>query len=143
MLGPIDYIVLGFEGNNFNGSILAELRKAVENKTIRVIDLVFVMKDEDGNLLMGELEEQEDEIKAELAVFELDDDMSLVANSDIEKVASSMENNTAAAILVIEHLWALGLKKAIADAGGFLITDGRIHQDDVAAALEELDTLEV
>jgi hypothetical protein len=63
MLGPIDYIVVGFKGNNFDGSVLEEISKAVESEVIRVVDLLFVIKDEDGTVTMAEIEDQEDDLK--------------------------------------------------------------------------------
>lgn len=139
MLGPIDYVVLGFQGNNFDGSIMAELAKAVENGTIRVIDLVFIIKDKDGNVVGGEFEDQSDDLKNAMSGLKLSNDMPLFTESDIEKVAVDIPNDTAAGVLVIEHLWAVGLKEAIGKANGFLIADGRIHPDAVEAALADLE----
>ena len=139
MLGPIDYIAVSFAGNHFDGSIVDELGKAVENGTIRVIDLVFIVKDKDGAVAAGEFEDQSDDIKNALAKLGVGNDMPLFAESDIEKIAADMEPDTAAGVLVIEHLWAKGLKQALIDAEGTLIAEGRIHPDNVAAALEELE----
>jgi len=58
MLGPIDYIAVGFEGNNFDGSILSELSKAVDSGVIRLVDLVFIIKDTDGTITVAEIEDQ-------------------------------------------------------------------------------------
>lgn len=142
MLGPVDYVVVGFKGNNFDGSILDELTKAAKNKTIRIIDLLFVMKDKDGEVIEGEFSQQSDELKKTFGELEFNDDMPLLTVEDVEKIGKKMENDTAAGILVIEHLWAKGLKKALIDAGGFLIDDGRIHDDKLLAALEDIKTLE-
>jgi hypothetical protein len=139
MLGPIDYVVVGFKGNNFDGSVVSELSNAVRQGIIRVIDLVFIMKDENDNVLAGEYEDQPAEIKDVFDDIEYKGEMPLFTESDIAKVAQNMPNDTAAGVLVIEHLWAKGLKKALIDAGGTLIADGRIHPDAVAAAVEDLD----
>jgi hypothetical protein len=53
MLGPIDFIAVGFKGNNFDGSVLEELAKAVDSGAIRVVDLLFIIKDADGNVAMA------------------------------------------------------------------------------------------
>ncbi len=140
MLGPVDYIVVGFKGNNFDGSIIEEIVKASKNGTIRVIDLLFIMKDKDGNVVEGEFSEQHDETKASFGELEFNDDMPLLTVDDAAKIGEQMENDTAAGILVIEHLWAKGLKKAMIDAGGYLIADGRIHDEKVTAALEDIQT---
>jgi hypothetical protein len=139
MIGPVDYVVLGFKGNNFDGSIMEELTSAVKKNIIRVLDLVFIMKDKDGTIAETEYIDQSEDLKATFGDFQLEDDTPLLTDSDIEKIGSEMENDTAAGILVVEHLWAKGLKKAIGDAGGFLIDDGRIHPEAVEAAIKELE----
>lgn len=138
MLGPIDFIVVGFKGNNFDGSILTELGKAVDSGAIRVVDLLFVIKDADGNIIGAEVQDQSEELKAAAKVFALEDSMQLLTEDDMKKVAESMEADTSAGVLVIEHLWAKGLKKALIDAGGILLDEGRIHSDVVMAALEDV-----
>lgn len=140
-MGPVDYVVLGFKGNAFDGSILDELSAAVKNHIIRVIDLLFIMKDKDGNVLEGEYADQSDELKETFGDFEYDTDLPLFTESDVKKIGQQMDNDTAAGVLVVEHVWAKGLKNAIADAGGFLIADGRIHPDTVEAAVEDLEKI--
>ena len=139
MLGPIDYIVVGFRGNNFDGSILDELSAAVKSGVIRVIDLVFVVKGEDGSVIGGEFEDQPDELKEMLSEIRDRETQPMLSEEDIEQIAEKMDNDTAAGILVIEHLWAKGLKRAIIDAGGELIDEGRIHPEIVAGVVEELE----
>ncbi len=143
MLGPIDYIVVSFEGNNFDGSVLSELHKAVDSGVIRVVDLIFVIKDADGNFAAAEIEDQHEELKEAVKVFELDEELQLLSEGDVEKVAASMKNNTSAGVLVIEQLWAKGLKKALIDAGATLIDEGRIHPEVVEAAVEDLAQVNV
>lgn len=126
MRGPIDYIILGFEGNNFKGEILEELGNAIDNGTIKVLALVLVSKDSEGNVVVVEADQNEAVI-AFIDKLELDN--SIVVDDDIEEVGEILENNTSAGFLVLEHLWAVGLKKAIAEAGGFLVADGRIHPE--------------
>jgi hypothetical protein len=138
MLGPIDYIAIGFEGNNFDGSILSELSKAVDNKTIRVVDLLFVVKDADGNVGAAEIEDQSDDLVELLEALGTDKSMPLLTEQDIDKVGELMDINTSAGVLIIEHLWAKGLKGALLDAGGILIAEGRIHPETVNAATQEL-----
>ena len=139
MLGPIDYIEVCFEGNNFDGSILAELSKAVESGAIRVVDLVFITKDTEGNASATELEDQSEELKNIVKLYDIHDDAPMLSSDDVDALADIMENNTSAAVLVIEHLWAKGLKKAVLDAGGMLIAEGRISTEDVDAVMEEIE----
>jgi rRNA maturation endonuclease Nob1 len=139
MLGPIDYIVVGFVGNNFDGSVLEELKKAAENGIIRVVDLLFVIKDEDGNVTMAEIEDQHEELKEVAKAIGHEGDLPLLSEDDVEKLGAKMDNDTSAGVLVIEHLWAKGLKTALIDAGAFLIDEGRIHPDTIAVAIEAIE----
>lgn len=141
MLGPIDYIAVGFDGNNFDGSILSELVSAADSGAIRVVDLLFVIKDADGNVAMAEIEDQHEELKEVAKAIGHEGNLPLLSEEDVEKLGASMSNDTSAGILVIEHLWAKGLKKALQDAGAVLLDEGRIHDDTVTAAMEELETL--
>jgi len=141
MLGPIDYIVVGFTGNNFDGSIMKELQMAADKGVIRVVDLLFVIKNEKGEVNVAEVMDQSDEIKELAKSIGMDPDLPLLTEEDTQKLGAKMDNNTAAGILVIEQLWAKGLKKALLDAGGQLIDEGRVHPDQVQAAVDELQTV--
>jgi hypothetical protein len=141
MLGPIDYIVVGFNGNNFDGSIISELAKATDSGAIRVVDLVFIIKDIDGNFAIAELSDQHEELKEVVNTVGFDDNLPLLTESDLEKISESMDNDTSAGVLVIEHLWAKGLKTALINAGGVLLDEGRIHPDNVVAAVEEIEQI--
>ena len=141
MLGPIDYITVGFEGNNFDGSILAELLKAVDSGAIRLVDLIFVIKDANGTVAVAEIEDQYDELKDIVAQSGVSGDLPLITEQDINKLGALMDDDTSAGLLVIEQLWAKGLKRALADAGGVLLAEGRIHPDTIAEAVEEIESM--
>lgn len=128
MRGPIDYIIVGFEGNNFDGSILKELEKVVKDGTIAVLDLGLIVKNDKGEVASIELG---DSSVAEF-VQEQNLESGLISADDVAEVGELLENNTAAGLLVVEQLWAKGLKKAIINAGGVLVADGRIHPDAMA-----------
>jgi hypothetical protein len=134
MLGPIDYIAVSFKGNNFDGSILEALSKAAKNGTIRIVDLLFVIKDEDGAITMAEVEDQHDELKEVAKILGHKGDMPMLSEDDVEKIGKLMENNTSAGILVIEQLWAKDLKKALIDANAELLDEGRIHPEKAEEA---------
>lgn len=142
MLGPIDFMVLGFDGNNFDGSVLAELEKVSADGTIRVVDLLFVMKDSEGDVVLAEIRDQPDELKDILAKLGFNDDLPLLTEDDMLDIGKSLEKDTSAGVLVIEHLWAKGLKKSLVDAGAILLNEGRIHPDVVGELLEEIEALE-
>lgn len=139
MLGPIDYIVVGFKGNNFDGSILEELKKAAESGAIRVVDLLFVIKDADGSVTMAEIEDQHEELKEVAKALGHEGDLPLLSEEDVEKLGAKMDNDTSAGVLVIEHLWAKGLKEALIKADAILIDEGRIHPDTVAVAVAAIE----
>lgn len=143
MLGPIDYIVVSFKGNNFDGSILEELAKVTASGTIRVVDLLFIIKDANGEVLMAEIEDQSDELKEVAKAVGHVGDLPLLTENDVQKLGNAMANDTSAGVLVIEQLWAIGLKKALLDAGAELIDEGRIHPDTIATAVADLEEAKV
>ena len=128
MRGPIDYIVVSFDGNQFKGEILNELEKAVSAGTISVLALSLVTKDADGSVMAINLDEGGISFAISQALHN-----ELIDDKDIAEVGELLEPNTAAGLLIVEHTWAIGLKQAITNANGRLVTDGRIHPD---AALE-------
>jgi hypothetical protein len=129
MRGPIDFIVVGFEGNNFKGEILKELNTAVSNGVIAVLALGLVIKDEDGTVTTI-LENENELIMSVAQDWKLDN--SMISEDDTAEVGDLLENNTSAGLLIVEHLWAKPLKQAIINANGVLVADGRIHPDAVA-----------
>ncbi len=133
MRGPIDYLIVGFDGNKFTGEILKELQTASDAGIISVLALALVSKDENGVVTTVALDEDTLEVTSSFGL-----DNTLVSDDDINEVGDVLENNTSAGLLVVEQLWAKGLKQAIVNAGGFLIADGRIHPE----AAEELSNEE-
>lgn len=130
MRGPIDFLIVEFPGNNFKGEVLRELNQAVEAGTIAVLDLQLITKDEHGHISSAEITEASAGAFGELAGTMAPS--SLIAPDDVAEVADVMDNNSSAGLLIIEHLWAKGLKQAIINADGMLVADGRIHPDAYA-----------
>lgn len=126
--GPIDFIVVGFKGNKFDGSILRELGDAVNKGLIKLIGLSVIGKDSNGDITTLDVSEINDESIKELTSSALMD-KDIIEQDDINEVSELLENNTAAGLLIIEHVWAKPLKQAITNAKGYLIADGRIHPD--------------
>lgn len=131
MRGPIDYIVVGFEGNKFDGSIMKALGDAIDSGAIGLIDLAFVTKDSEGNLTKLNIADLGDAYIVDLAA-KYKQGKDYVSEDDITEVGDLLQNNTSAGLLVVEQLWAKPLKKAIIDANGVLIAEGRIHPDAAA-----------
>lgn len=134
MRGPIDYIVVSFSGNKFEGNIIKALEEASNNGTIDVLALALLSKDEEGNVTTLDAVNLGEEFVIEFSKIIKADD-NIVTQDDIDEVGEMLENNTSAGLLVVEQLWAKPLKQAIQEANGTLIAEGRIHPD----AAKELD----
>lgn len=135
--GPIDFIALEFKGNNFKGEIIPALRDLIVSKTIRVIDLVIVLKDEQGNVEVAELQQLSPDI---IAIFDpLDKEVNeMIKVEDAKLVGQNMENNSTAAVMLFENLWAVKFKEAVLNADGRLLMQLRIPHQVVLEALEDL-----
>jgi Family of unknown function (DUF6325) len=137
-LGPVGYIVVGFPADkaNFSGAMADELKKLLENGTVRVLDLLMVRRAEDGTVAVAELRDHDDSEVGELRSLEAD--LSLVlAFEDVERVGADLEPGSAAAVLVWENAWAGPLASSIRHSGGELIAMGHIPTQALLAAAEE------
>jgi uncharacterized membrane protein len=133
-LGPVEILLVGFPGNKFTGEIAPALQELVDSGTIRIIDLVFVAKDADGNAVGIELETLDDEPRGnfESLITELE---GLIAEEDIEDLAESLEPNSSAAILLFEHTWATRFRDAVAGSGGELVARIPIPAEAIAEVM--------
>ncbi len=131
MRGPIDYVIVGFEGNKFNGNILKAIAEAIDKGIIGLVALALIVKDKDGNVKKVDIADLGDEYAVSF-VEKYKSDSELVSGDDIDEMADLLEKDTAAGLLVVEQLWAIPLKRAIIEANGVLVADGRIHPDAVA-----------
>lgn len=129
MHGPIDYIIVGFEGNKFDGSILSALGDALDQGVIALVSLAVVSKDTEGNVTSLDINSFEDDYIVEFTKKYTATDNDQVNQDDIDEIADLIENNCTAGLLVVEHLWAKPLKKALIDANGVLLAEGRIHPE--------------
>ncbi len=130
-LGPVELLFVEFPGNQFTGEIIPALRDLIDQGTVRILDLVFVAKDADGNAVGIELEELSSESKD--AYSELVDELeSLIAEEDVEDLAQALEPNSSAAILLFEHTWAIPFRDAIAHSGGQLLARLPITEEALA-----------
>lgn len=154
-IGPVQLIVLGFNHPEFHGEIIAELERLRESDTVRVIDALAVYKDADGEIGVEHLSNLSKEEAIELGTkigaligLGIEGEAGLEAGaaagaaaagngahvfSDEEAwdVLEEIPNDSAAALLLIEHHWAVPLRDAIARAGGFRISDGFISPLDL------------
>ena len=158
-IGPVQLIVLGFSHPNFHGEIIAELERLRENDMVRVIDSLAVYKDADGELEVEHLSNLSEREAIEYGTkigaliglgIEGEDGIEAGAVAGAEEVAAAggvnvfteeegwdvledIPNDSAAALLLIEHHWAVPLRDAIMRAGGFRISDGFISPLDLVA----------
>ena len=172
-MGPVQLIVLGFEHPEFHGEIVAELERLKESDTVRVIDALAVHKDADGGIEVAHLSNLSKEEAVELgskvgALIGLGiegeegveagamagaeaaaDGMQVFSDEQAWDVLEDIPNDSAAALILLEHHWAVPLRDAIDRAGGFRISDGFISPFDLvaiglvsAAEAEQLHALE-
>ena len=156
-IGPVQLIVLGFRQPNFHGEIIAELERLKESGTVRVIDSLAVYKDADGELEVEHLsnlsEDEAIEVGTKIGALiglgiEGEEGMEAGAIAGAEETAAEggvhvfteqegwdiledIPNDSAAALILLEHHWAVPLRDAIARAGGFRLSDGFISPLDL------------
>ncbi len=134
-LGPVDWIVVEFPEPNFTGEVAPILKDLVDRELIRVLDLVFLSRDEDGGYEVFEASDMEDSDIGELRAFETELAM-LLSEQDVTDLVETIEPGSSAAVLVWENLWAAPFGSAVRRAGGQLAASGRIPVQAVIAAVE-------
>jgi len=137
-LGPMEYIVIGFDGNRFDGSIAREIEKVVDKKIIRLVDVVFVARDAAGEPVVLEVDNKDDPRFASFAPL-LADRMGLFTPEDLAQIAETLPLNTSGLALLFEHRWAEDLKDALAAAGGFLVDRVVIPPEVLAEVSAEIE----
>ena len=140
-IGPVQLIVLGFEHPEFHGEIIAELERLKESDTVRVIDALAVHKDAEGEIEVAHLSNLSKDEAIELgskvgALIGLGaeaaaDGVSAFSDEEAWDILEEIPNDSAAALVLLEHHWAVPLRDAIARAGGFRISDGFISPLDL------------
>lgn len=133
-MGPIDYLLVEWPGRQPHGQLAPQLADLVDRGLIRILDLAFIAKGEDGSVAGVELADLGGEV-AELATFE-GAASGLLSDEDIEQAGGVLEPGTSAALLVYENTWAAPFATAVRRSGGQLVASGRIPVEDVLAALD-------
>ncbi|MBK3626554.1 DUF1269 domain-containing protein [Streptomyces sp. MBT49] len=137
-MGPIDYLVVEFPGNRMTGEGFPLLVDLVDRGLIRILDLLFVRKDEDGSVVGMEIADLTGDGALDLAVFE-GASSGLLGQDDIAEAGGALEPGNSAAILVYENLWAAPFAAALRRGGAQLVASGRIPVPAVLAALDDTD----
>jgi Family of unknown function (DUF6325) len=132
-IGPVDYMIVAFPGSQFRGEIAPALGKLVDSGTIRIIDLTFVTKSEDGDVVALELMELDPDVREGLEKLGVEVG-GLFNEDDLEAAGEELEPGSSAALLVWENVWAREVAQAIRDAGGELLDFDRLPHDVVQAA---------
>jgi uncharacterized membrane protein len=128
--GPVDYLLIRFPGNKFTGKIAPELARLQKEGIVRVIDLVFMIKDENGKLAILEATNLGGEVGA--AFNELTKDTyDWFSEGDIEAIAASLPNNSSAGLLLFENVWATQFKEYLLEANAELIDFQRIAPETI------------
>ena len=170
-IGPVQLIVLGFDQPDFHGEIIAELQRLHDEQTVRVIDALAVHKDADGEIEVQHLSNltRDEAIEVGSVIGALiglgiegeegaeagallgaeaaaEDGVQVFSDEEAWDVLEEIPNDSAAALVLLEHQWAVPLRDAVAAAGGFRISDGFISPLDLVAvglvSAEEAEALE-
>jgi hypothetical protein len=140
-VGPIDYLALEVPSGNLTGEGMRVLVDLVDRGIIRILDLRFATKAEDGTLTAVALTDLDGDGILDLAVFE-GVESGLLGEDDLEDAVSLIEPGSAVALIVYENTWAGPFVSAMRGAGAEVIASGRIPADDVVAALDALEAAE-
>ena len=136
-MGPVDYIVIEWPGRQPTGEAAPIVADLVERGIIRVLDLAFITKAEDGTVAALEIEDL-GEVSESFKLFE-GASSGLVGDDDVQEAAKALEPGTSAALLIFENRWAAPFATAIRRSGGQLVANGRIPIQAVLAALEAVE----
>jgi hypothetical protein len=132
-LGPIELLVVKFPGSQFSGEIAPALTDLVESGTIRVIDILFVHKSQDGEVTVLEINDLDDD---DFSHFDpvVEDLTGMLTPDDARQLSAGLENNSAGAIMLFENTWATRFRDAMVHANGQLMLSERIPR----AVIDEL-----
>lgn len=134
-LGTIDYVVIEFPGNRFNGALGTALIDLVRQGLVRIIDLVFIHKADDGTVTAVAFEDADPEDCGELSGLERDVP-GLLSDEDVEAAAAALDPGSSAGLIVWENVWAAPFAHAVRQSGGQLVASGRIPLDEILEAIE-------
>ena len=135
MMGPVEYLIVEFPGNQFKGEIVSALNELISNGTIRILDLIFIRKDADGSVTWNELSALPVE---EASLFNVlgTEFHDLMTEEDFIFAAEMLQPDSSAGVLLFEHAWATRLRDAIVNAKGRVVDNASIPAAAVEAAME-------
>jgi uncharacterized membrane protein len=137
IMGPVDYLMVRLPGSKFSGKGAPELLKLEKQGIIRVIDMVFIVKDENGKLVTSEAVDLPGEARA--AFNELSKNIrEWFSQGDIEEIAASLPNNSTAGLLLFENVWAIKLKEDLLEMNAEVIDMGRIPPENIEKVAQDM-----
>ncbi|WP_329499930.1 DUF6325 family protein [Kitasatospora herbaricolor] len=137
--GPIDYLIVEFPGSRLTGEGMPLLADLVDRGIIRILDLTFVRKEEDGSVSGIELADVNGDGQLDLAVFE-GVSSGLLGEEERSQAGAILSPGDSAAVLLYENLWAAPLAAALRRAGARMIARGHVPVEDLIEALDALDS---
>lgn len=136
-LGPVEIAVIAFPGNQFTGEIAPAIADLVSSGTVTILDLVFVTKDDEGNVAGLELSDVDADVAA--AFDQIDGEVKgILSDEDFEQIGDLLDANSSALAVVWENSWARAFVSAVQGSGGVLVAHDRIDAETVNAALTEV-----
>ncbi|MCG2842512.1 DUF6325 family protein [Sandaracinobacter sp. RS1-74] len=139
-LGPVEFLLLGFEGNRFDGRIAPALADLIGRGFVRLLDLAVVTKDADGEVAILEMQELPDDVAEALKTL-TGDIRGLMSEADLLEVSDNLEPSSTVAALLVEHVWSTQFADAVRGAGGELLVAERIPGDLVDQARATLTAI--
>jgi uncharacterized membrane protein len=136
-IGPVELLVVKFPGNQFTGEVGPALKELVDSGLIRIVDLLFAITDEQGNIAVVELSDLEGAAKGEFDPI-VSDQTDLLTHDDARSLASGLGPNSSGAVLLFENTWATKFRDAVLGAGGELVLNERIPKAVVDAMVESV-----
>jgi Family of unknown function (DUF6325) len=140
-IGPVSYLIVEFPGSKMTGEGLPILVDLVDQGLIRILDLLFVTRGEDGSLVAAELSDIDGDGELDLTIFE-GAASGLLDESDLADAASVVEPGSSAAILLFENRWAAPFTQALRRGGAELVAAGYVPLDAIAASLDAIEAAE-
>lgn len=133
-LGPVDVYIIGFPGNQFTGRIAPAVLDLIDNGTIRLIDVLLVIKDENGVVTSVEMADLSKSAGPSFMNLEIAQPGAL-GQDDAEEISDDLENNSSALLIAFENLWAAKLTDALQAADAYVIDHVRIPADVAEAVI--------
>lgn len=137
-MGPVDYLVLALPTEGMTGEAFPLLIDLVDRGIVRILDLAFVRKDDDGTVTTLSQVDLDRMRILEAALFD-GAASGLLGQDDLDEAAEALDPGTAAAVLVYENVWAAPFAAALRRTGGQLVASGRIPVQALVAALDEVE----